>query len=167
MNTRAKHAGKLYFGTATDDPRTDPIYNAQLKNISDFGQITVGNSQKVSWLINSLSFLVLAYIRFQWDSSEPSQNVFSYDRGDVTVGNALNASQLVRCHTLVWHTQLPAWVTDGKFDNATLVSILKNHIYNVVTHYKGKCYSWDVVNEGVIYHSRLEIFIAHIDYSNR
>ena len=48
LNLRAKAAGKLYFGTATDNPGlSDVLYLAQLQNTSDFGQITVGNAQKV------------------------------------------------------------------------------------------------------------------------
>jgi hypothetical protein len=48
LNIRAKAARKLYFGTATDNPLlTDVPYVARLKNTSDFGQITVGNTQKV------------------------------------------------------------------------------------------------------------------------
>lgn len=47
LNTLAKAAGKLYFGTATDNPEiTDQAYLAILTNTSEFGQITPGNTQK-------------------------------------------------------------------------------------------------------------------------
>jgi endo-1,4-beta-xylanase len=53
LDTAAVAIGKLYFGTATDNPElTDAAYVKQLNNTDDFGQITPGNSQKVNWLFN-------------------------------------------------------------------------------------------------------------------
>ncbi|RAL59896.1 hypothetical protein DID88_000523 [Monilinia fructigena] len=129
LNTLAKAAGLKYFGSATDNNElTDTEYTAILSNSSEFGQITPGNKQK-------------------WDSIEPSQNTFSYTKGDVVVDFAEKNDQILRCHNLVWYNQLPSWVTSGTWTNATLIDVLKNHIKNEVTYYKGKCYAWDVVNE--------------------
>ena len=55
--------------------------------------------------------------------------------------------QLVRCHNLVWYNQLPDWLTNGNWTNATLVPVLENHIMNLVQHWGESCYAWDVVNE--------------------
>ncbi|KAF2740324.1 glycoside hydrolase [Polyplosphaeria fusca] len=129
LNARAVAAGKLYFGSATDNGElSDSAYVAGLSNWADFGQLTPGNALK-------------------WDSIEPSRDSFSYANGDTIVDLAAKNGQKLRCHTLVWHNQLPSWLTSGGFDNATLITILKNHITNEVTHYKGKCLHWDVVNE--------------------
>jgi endo-1,4-beta-xylanase len=49
----------------------------------------------------------------------------------------------------VWHQQIPGWLKSGNFDNKTMISILQNHIKNVVGHFKGKCHAWDVVNEAL------------------
>ena len=57
--------------------------------------------------------------------------------------------QLLRCHALVWHNQLPKWLQQGAFSNETLVEILKNHVSSVARHFKGRCYAWDVVNEAL------------------
>ncbi|KAJ5503830.1 Glycoside hydrolase superfamily [Penicillium fimorum] len=131
LHNAAVAKGKLYFGSATDNPElTDAPYLAQLSSTEDFGQITPGNAQK-------------------WDSTEPSQNTFSYTNGDVVADLAAANGQKLRCHTLVWHSQLPNWVSSGTWTNATLIAAMKNHITNVVTHYKGKCYAWDVANEAL------------------
>ena len=131
LNTAAKAAGKLYFGSATDNSElSDTAYVAELSNTQDFGQITPANSMK-------------------WDSIEPSQGKFSYTGGDAIASLAKKNGQLLRCHNLVWYNQLPSWVSSGSWTNATLIAALKNHITNEVTHYKGQCYAWDVVNEGM------------------
>jgi endo-1,4-beta-xylanase len=131
LNSAAKAYGKLYFGSATDKGElTDTEYTTILSDSNEFGQITPGNSMK-------------------WDTIEPSRGQFNYENGDVIADLAEKNGQLLRCHTLVWYNQLPSWVTNGGFDNATLIEILENHITEEVTHYKGKCYAWDVVNEAI------------------
>ncbi|KAL2826208.1 glycoside hydrolase superfamily [Aspergillus cavernicola] len=131
LDEAALAKGLLYFGSATDNPElTDVPYLTQLSNIADFGQITPGNSQK-------------------WDTTEPTQGTFSFTKGDVIADLADANGQYLRCHTLLWHQQLPSWLTSGTWTNATLIAVLQNHITNVVTHYKGSCIHWDVVNEAL------------------
>jgi len=47
LDIAAKAAGKLYFGTATDNPELgDTAYTTILNNTAMFGQLTPGNSMK-------------------------------------------------------------------------------------------------------------------------
>lgn len=55
----------------------------------------------------------------------------------------------IRGHTLAWYQQNPTWLTNTSYSVDTLKAILKEHIDSVVTHYKGKIYAWDVVNEAL------------------
>lgn len=62
---------------------------------------------------------------------------------------AASNGQILRCHTLIWHNQLPSWVSSATWTNSTLTAAIQAHIASEVGHYKGKCYAWDVVNEAL------------------
>jgi endo-1,4-beta-xylanase len=83
----------------------------------------------------------------KWESVEPAQGVLDFTAGDRLVAFARAHRQLVRGHTLVWHSQLPAWLTSGTFTSEQLEAILHKHITDEVSHFRGRIYAWDVVNE--------------------
>jgi GH35 family endo-1,4-beta-xylanase len=81
----------------------------------------------------------------KWDATEPTRNNFTFTAGDTIVDFAVAHGMKVKGHTLVWHNQLPSWLSGlGATD---LNSALVAHIKGVMTHYRGKVIAWDVVNE--------------------
>ncbi|KAI0833642.1 endo-1,4-beta-xylanase C precursor [Trametes gibbosa] len=129
LNKLAKAAGKLYFGTATDNNElTDQAYTAILDNTSEFGQITPANSMK-------------------WDATEPVRGQFTFSGGEQIANLAKTNGQLLRGHNCVWYNQLPSWVTSSSFSAADLTDVIQTHCGTLVGHFKGQVYAWDVVNE--------------------
>jgi endo-1,4-beta-xylanase len=84
----------------------------------------------------------------KWESTEPSQGNFTFADGDRHAEFARQNSLQLRCHTLVWHSQLPLWVSQGGFDNATLIQVMEDHIKALAGRWNDYCTQWDVVNEG-------------------
>jgi endo-1,4-beta-xylanase len=87
----------------------------------------------------------------KWQVVEPARGTYDWSGGDRLVAFARAHGQLVRGHTLVWHNQLPDWLTrgvaSGSISDAQLRALLHKHITDEVTHFKGRIWQWDVANE--------------------
>ncbi|MBA4494547.1 endo-1,4-beta-xylanase [Paenactinomyces guangxiensis] len=83
----------------------------------------------------------------KWEAIEPTRGQLNFTASDQLVNFARRHGQVVRGHTLVWHNQLPQWLTGGNFTNEELEQILHKHIIDVMKHFKGRVQAWDVVNE--------------------
>ena len=81
--------------------------------------------------------------------TEPKPGVFNYTQAEYFLNLAESTGKAVRCHNLIWSSQLPDWVTDPetKWTNKTLSHVLRRHVTNLVEYFGDRCYSWDVVNE--------------------
>jgi endo-1,4-beta-xylanase len=87
----------------------------------------------------------------KWQVVEPTQGTFDWSGADRLVAFAEQHGQLVRGHTLLWHSQLPDWLTsgvaNGTISNVQLRDLLHQHIVTEVSRYKGRIWQWDVANE--------------------
>lgn len=88
------------------------------------------------------------------ESLQPEEGVFRFDRFDRFAAFGAETGAALRGHTLVWHGQCPDWFftapgsTDGEpASRDLLLERMNTHIRTVVSRYRGKIRTWDVVNE--------------------
>jgi endo-1,4-beta-xylanase len=78
----------------------------------------------------------------------PEWNRYSFDLADKIVAYAKKNNIKVNGHTLIWHSQLPAFMRDMQ-DADSVKQYFTNHINTVAGRYSGQVFSWDVVNEAL------------------
>jgi len=76
------------------------------------------------------------------------RGVYNFTDCDAHYNMAVSLGQKFRGHCLVWHGFGPGWFYEIT-DPAEMEQVIVDHITNVLTHYKGKIDTWDVVNEAV------------------
>src|SRR6266571_4544687 len=96
-------AHNIKVGAAADSPYlSDSNYAAILG--SEFSQLQAENEMKFATI-------------------HPAAGSYNFSGGDALVSFAQAHTMVVRGHTLVWHNQVPSWVTTGNFTSLQLSAI--------------------------------------------
>ncbi|ADG76419.1 Endo-1,4-beta-xylanase [Cellulomonas flavigena DSM 20109] len=85
--------------------------------------------------------------QLKWEFVRPTRDEFRFEGADAVIEFAEENGQVVRGHTLLWHSQNPRWLTSGEFTDDEMRALLQEHIATVVGRYKGRIVHWDVANE--------------------
>jgi len=78
----------------------------------------------------------------------PQWGTYNFDLADKMIAYGEKHNILINGHTLVWHSQLPAYARNIK-DVDSFKTFFNDHITTIASRYNGKIYSWDVVNEAL------------------
>ncbi len=120
----------FYIGTALDTNQimeSDPMVASLIAK--EFNSITPENCMKSMFL-------------------QPEKDKFDFKMADKYVAFGEKNKMFIHGHTLIWHSQLPKWMSQIK-DSLTMATAMNNHITTIVENYKGRIHSWDVVNEAL------------------
>lgn len=132
---RAAYDGKLALGVALGTHQVDGRHpRAGRLAAEQFSAVTPENAMK-------------------WESLHPRPDRYDFGAADAFVEFTSKHRMQLIGHTLVWHSQTPAWVFQGG-DGAPatreeLLERMRAHIRTVVGRYRGKVKGWDVVNEAL------------------
>jgi endo-1,4-beta-xylanase len=83
---------------------------------------------------------------FYWRYVHPEQHRFDFADATRLATFAAAHSLPLRGHTLVWHDLMPAWAFRNR-DWRDARGVLSEHVSGIVSHFRGRVKSWDVVNE--------------------
>lgn len=115
-------------------------------------QWEVEGDQAADWPIITKNFnWVVAENCMKCEVVHPKEGVYDFTLADQFVNKAKAAGLKVLGHCLIWHSQCAPWFHYDDEGNLVSAEVLKQrmreHIYTVVSHFKGRVDAWDVVNE--------------------
>ncbi|RKR20718.1 endo-1,4-beta-xylanase [Arthrobacter oryzae] len=100
--------------------------------VSNFGSVTPENAMKPQAL-------------------SPQRGVYTFEEADAIIAIAKSKGMIVHGHTIAFSEAMPHWMRELPSGTAaerqSSATALLDYIRTVVTHFKGKLDSWDVVNE--------------------
>jgi len=117
---------KMGAAVSIEPLKNDAKYREVL--VKEFSGITAENAMKMT---------VISKGRKQYDFTD----------ADYIVDFAVQNNMRVHGHTLIWYRETPSWVQSFSGNKEEWKALMKEYIQDVVTHFKGKVASWDVVNE--------------------
>lgn len=115
-------------------------------------QWEVEGNQESHWDVITKNFnWVVAENCMKCEVIHPQEGVYDFTLADKFVNKAKAAGLKVQGHCLIWHSQCAPWFhfdKDGKLvSREELKKRMREHIYTIVSHFKGRIDAWDVCNE--------------------
>ena len=112
----------------------------------------VSNDQTADWPVIAKNFnWVVAENCMKCEVIHPREGVYDFTLADQFVNKAKAAGMKVLGHCLIWHSQCAPWFhydSEGKpVSRDVLKKRMREHIYTIVSHFRGRVDAWDVVNE--------------------
>jgi len=112
----------------------------------------VSNDQTANWDIIVKNFnYVVAENCMKCEVIHPQEGVYDFTLADKFVDKAKAAGMKVLGHCLIWHSQCAPWFHYDKDGQLVSPEVLKKrmreHIFTIMSHFKGRVDAWDVCNE--------------------
>ncbi|MCL2186203.1 MAG: endo-1,4-beta-xylanase [Treponema sp.] len=149
----------LIFSVTCSNPEDDPNHMINLEPLKDqfYDYFGIGNIFSSDSEVSGRSYLLHHYNFVTAENNmkpsylNPSRNNYNFNTANSMVNAALNSGLKVVGHTLLWHSQIPEWQeklrNNTSITKETAIEYMKKYITDVVTNFKDKIYSWDVINE--------------------
>lgn len=113
----------------------------------------MGRDEKSMFLVKNHFNSIVAEDCMKSENIQPKENEFFFEEADKFVEFGEQNNMFIVGHTLIWHSQAPAWFFVDEEGNdvsrEVMIERMRNHIYTIVGRYKGRVHGWDVVNEAI------------------
>ena len=134
-----------------------PGPSANLRQAADHASMLIGTAVRPSQFSEAAYIATLAREynliepedAMKWWVVRREQEKFDFRQGDEIIWFAQSHAMKVRACCPVWGRTNPDWLTQGHFTSEQLSQLLHQHIDQVMKHYAGQVFAWDVVNEAV------------------
>jgi endo-1,4-beta-xylanase len=137
---------------------SDKVYAAAmgLKDYISSQGVLVGAALDHRWLGNPAMLaryrqdcsIVTPIYEMKWGAIRPTPEHFDFSAGDALVADAQQNSWKVHGHTLISGADNGGWLK-STINSSNARQYLEQYVKTVMSHYRGKLQSWDVVNEAL------------------
>ena len=132
--TLKSSAKNFFVGIAVNPDRVmDPEYMEVYGK--EFNSVTAENAMKMANIVTGIDNM--NNISYNWSKSDAIV--------DYAEANGMN----IHGHALIWHESVPNALENFAGTDAEFEAVVEDYITTIVTRYKDKIDSWDVVNEAI------------------
>lgn len=147
----------MFTGTsAQESDPLDVMPDEGLKDVAVLYDLLIGTSTEAFHMTADPNYvrvlsreynLITPENAMKWLFLRPDEDTFDFEQADLQIEIAESYEMEIRGHALIWHKDLPLWLTNGEYTFIQIEALSQTHIETVVSHYQGRIFAWDVINE--------------------